>query len=111
MDVSAAQCVMKVRQKALMSGNCHCRDCQRSGGSAFVAVMAVPASTLKIEGQVKYYESKADSGDNFTRGFCPECGAPLLGKSTGDPRLAMVAAASLDDPSQFFTSSRRRGTT
>jgi hypothetical protein len=85
-----------------MSGNCHCRDCQRGSGSAFVAVMVVPASTLKIEGPVKYYESKADSGNNFTRGFCPE--------STGDP-LAMVTAASLDDPSQFqptldfFTSS------
>jgi hypothetical protein len=97
--------------KPLMSGNCHCRDCQKSSGGAFVAVMVVRASTLKIEGQVKYYESKADSGNSFTRGFCPECGARLFGKSTGDPRLAMVAAASLDDPSQFqptldfFTSS------
>ena len=84
-----------------MSGNCHCRDCQRSGGGGFVAVMVVPASTLKIEGQVKYYASKAASGNSFTRGFCPECGAHLFSKSTGDPRLAMVAAASLDDPSQF----------
>ena len=87
--------------RPLMAGNCHCRDCQRSSGSAFVAVMVVPAATLKIEGPAKYYESKADSGNNFARGFCPECGAPLFGKSTGDPRLAMVAAASLDDPSQF----------
>ena len=75
--------------------------------------MVVPASTPKIEGQVKYYESKADSGDNFTRGFCPECGAPLFGKSTGDPRLAMVAAGMSRRPEPvstdigFFTSSRR----
>ena len=73
--------------------------------------MVVPASTLRIEGQVKYYESKADSGNNFTRGFCPECGARLFAKSGGAPQLAMIAAASLDDPSQFqptldfFTSS------
>ena len=96
--------------RPLMSGNCHCRDCQKSGGGGFVAVMAVPAASLKIEGQVKYFESKADSGNIFSRGFCPECGARLFGKSSGEPRLAMIAAASLDDPSvyqptvDFFTS-------
>jgi hypothetical protein len=82
-----------------MSGNCHCRDCQRGSGGGFVAVIAVRASTLKIAGQVKYYESKAESGNTFTRGFCLECGS------------RMIAAASLDDPSvyqpamDFFTSS------
>jgi hypothetical protein len=96
--------------KPLIAGNCHCRDCQKSSGGAFVAVMAVPASSLKI-GQVKYYDSKADSGNSFSRGFCPECGARLFAKSSRDPRLAMIAAGSLDDPSlfqptmDFFTSS------
>ena len=58
--------------KPLLAGNCHCRDCQRSSGSAFVAVMVVPASSLRIDGPVKYYDSKADSGNNFTRGFCTD---------------------------------------
>jgi hypothetical protein len=81
------------------SGNCHCRDCQKSSGGGFVAVMAVPATSLKVEGQVKYFESKADSGNTFSRGFCPECGARLFGKSSGESRLAMIAEASLDVPS------------
>ena len=34
----------------------------------------MPASALKISGDVKYYEIKADSGNAFSRGFCPECG-------------------------------------
>ena len=95
----------------LMAGNCHCRDCQKSSGGAFVAVMVVPASSLKIAGQVKYYASKADSGNRFSRGFCRECGARLFAKSSRDSRLAMIAAGSLDDPSlfqptmDFFTSS------
>jgi hypothetical protein len=97
--------------KPIMAGNCHCRDCQKSSGGAFVAVMVVPASAMKIEGQVKYYESKADSGNSFSRGFCPECGARLFAKSSRDLRLAMIAAGTLDDPSlfqptmDFFTSS------
>jgi len=72
--------------------------------------MAVPAASLKIEGQVKYFESKADGGNIFSPGFRPECVARLFGKSSGEPRLAMISAASLDDPSiyqptlDFFTS-------
>jgi hypothetical protein len=77
----------------------------------FVAVMVVPASSLKIAGQVRYYESKADSGNSFSRGFYPECGVRLFGKSAAEPRLTMITAGSLDDPGEyrpatdFFTSS------
>ncbi len=34
----------------LFIGNCHCRDCQRSTGSAYVPALAVPARALKITG-------------------------------------------------------------
>jgi hypothetical protein len=87
--------------KPVMTGNCHCRDCQKSSGAPFVTAMAVPASALKISGDVKYYEIKAASGNAFSRGFCPECGARLFAKSSGMPLLALITAASLDDPSQF----------
>ena len=33
-------------------GNCHCRDCQRTTGGAYVAGIGVPESTLKITGIV-----------------------------------------------------------
>ena len=46
----------------LFSGNCHCRECQRVTGGAYVPAFAVPANALKITGEVKYYESRADSG-------------------------------------------------
>ena len=97
--------------KPVMTGNCHCRDCQRASGGPFVSMLAVPAAALKITGEVKYYETKSDTGNIFSRGFCSECGARLFGKSAGQPRLAMITAGSLDDPSgyrpaiDFFTSS------
>jgi hypothetical protein len=73
--------------------------------------MAVPAAALKIDGKVKYHDVKADSGNIFSRGFCPECGARMFGKSSAMPHLALITAGSLDDPSwyrpgmDFFTSS------
>lgn len=63
--------------------------------------MAVPAAALKISGEVKYYPNKADSGNLFSRGFCPECGSRVFAKTSGRPEVALIAAGSLDDPSWF----------
>ncbi len=81
--------------------NCHCRDCQRSTGGAFASLLAVPKDALKITGDPKYYEVKADSGNTISRGFCPECGSPLFSKLSARPDIMGIKAASLDDPSWY----------
>jgi len=86
---------------AIFMGNCHCRDCQKASGSGYEAAIGVPAPALKITGNVKYHDNKADSGSMVSRGFCPECGSRLFGKTSGMPQLAIVMAGSLDDPKQF----------
>jgi hypothetical protein len=85
----------------LQTANCHCRDCQKATGGAYVPALAVPADALKITGTVKYYDNRADSGNTFSRGFCPNCGARLFGKTSGLPQLMFVTAGTLDDPSRF----------
>ena len=85
----------------IFMGNCHCRDCQKASGSGYEAAIGLPAAALKVTGTVKYHDSKADNGNTVSRGFCPECGARLFGKSSGMPALAVVMAGSLDDPKQF----------
>jgi len=82
-------------------GNCHCRDCQKASGGAYEPDIGLPAAALKITGPVKYYETKADSGNMLSRGFCPECGASLFGRTSAVPDLAMITAGSLDDPSLY----------
>ena len=82
-------------------GNCHCRDCQRATGSAFAAAVLVPVNAVSISGEVKYYEVVGDSGAIVRRGFCPNCGARLLGKPTASSNLIGIMAGSLDDPSWF----------
>ena len=85
----------------IFMGNCHCRDCQKAGGGAYDPCIGVPAAALRITGQVKYHDVKANSGNILTRGFCPECGARFFGKTSGTADLAMITAGSLDDPTQY----------
>ena len=81
--VNAAPCATNARRSRCFTGNSHCRDCQRATGGAYVPALAVPAQALKITGEVKYYESRSDSGNTFDRGFCPTCGGRVFGKTSG----------------------------
>ena len=88
----------------IFMGNCHCRDCQRASGGGYDPAIGVPAKALKITGNVKYHDCKADNGNTLSRGFCPECGSRLFGKTSGMTDLAMFTAGSLDDPTQYTPS-------
>ena len=85
----------------LMAVNCHCRDCQKRSGSAFAANLGVPKAALKITGDVKYHEAKADNGNTVRHGFCANCGSPVVAGSSGFPDLMVIRVGSLDDPSWF----------
>jgi hypothetical protein len=81
---------------------CHCRDCQRQSGSAFVAAARVPAAEFRItKGTPKRYIAKADSGNEITRVFCPDCGSPLYVQVSTRPDLVGIRVGSFDDPSWF----------
>jgi hypothetical protein len=82
--------------------NCHCRDCQRSSGGPFVSAVIVPMEALKLlQGSPRYYASSSEAGGSIQRGFCTECGSPLLAKFDAAPHLIGIRTASLDDPSWF----------
>ena len=81
--------------------NCHCRDCQCANGGAYTPAIGVPRNAVKITGDVKYYESKADSGSMARRAFCANCGSRLFSFPPFSPDLMVILATSLDDPSIF----------
>jgi hypothetical protein len=90
----------EVNAEPIMMFNCHCRDCQRTTGSAFTPVVYVPANAFKItKGSPHYYSTQSEMAGHNKRGFCPECGSRLFGgaSETGQG----IAASSLDDPSLF----------
>ena len=85
----------------VFAGICHCRNCQRYTGSAFETVFGVPEAALKIEGELKTYDDKGDSGGTVHRRFCPNCGSGIVADVTVMPGIRIVLTGGLDDPSQF----------
>ena len=83
---------------APQSFNCHCRDCQRATGSAYTSFLVVPTENAEI-GPRRTEISFGQSGHTTNRGFCAECGSPVLAKITEVPTIMVILAASLDDPS------------
>lgn len=78
---------------------CHCTDCQRFTGSAFVTVVAIAACAFTLTGVLKTFTKKGDTGKSISRRFCPECGSGIVNEVDALPGMAMVHAGSLDDRS------------
>jgi hypothetical protein len=85
----------------VMMGHCQCRACQRDSGTGHASHVAVLGPGFTITGPIKYWASKADSGNIVSRGFCNECGSPVASKNSGMQTLMFVRAASLDDPTIY----------
>lgn len=84
--------------------HCQCRDCQRFSGTGHLSILIVPKAAVKLTGDPTFYETKADSGEVVGRGFCPDCGSPVLGRYSGFPDSVGLAAGCLDDPGRFVPS-------
>lgn len=81
---------------------CHCRDCQRSSGTAFVAAMRVPAGAFRItQGAPRRHVSRSDAGNAVSRYFCGDCGSPLYIQVSSRPDIVGLRVGTLDDPGEF----------
>ena len=78
---------------------CHCKECQRQSGSAFCLSMIVPRESLKLTGVLKEYTRIADSGNENTGYFCPECGVRIFQQIKGRDTVAVIKPGTLDDTS------------
>jgi hypothetical protein len=76
---------------------CWCRDCQYfAAGNATVNVV-FPSEALKVTGELRDYQSVADSGNRMHRRFCPQCGVHLFSAAETRPHLVIVRNGTLDD--------------
>ena len=83
------------------SGLCHCRNCQRYTGSAFEALIALPAASVSVQGELRTYHDTGDSGQPVHRRFCPNCGSGVVNEVDVLPGVTIVLAGTLDDPAAF----------
>jgi len=82
---------------------CWCRDCQRLSSNGTVNAM-FPTASIEVTGSTVSHVKVSDSGNQVTRRFCPQCGAPLFADSTGRPGLTVVRVGTLDDPASITPS-------
>ncbi len=80
---------------------CHCVDCQKHTGTAFVSGMMFPAEAVTVTGEMNIFTTPGgQSGEPMHRSFCPRCGSPIMIHKDGTGRK-MIMAGTLDDKSQF----------
>lgn len=80
---------------------CHCIDCRRTSGGGHSAMMGFARNAVTVTGQVAQFHSKADSGRDVTRAFCPVCGTAIWSANAAMPDMTFLRASTLDDPNAF----------
>ncbi|MBL9045805.1 MAG: GFA family protein [Tabrizicola sp.] len=76
---------------------CHCRMCQKQFGSFFGAFALAHSDAFHLtRGEPGWFQSS----DDARRGFCRDCGSPLLYQYLSSPQIG-VALGSLDRHSEL----------
>ena len=78
--------------------SCHCLNCQRQTGSAFVINLLIEADRVWFLAASPEPVDVPRDGDRLQRILrCPRCGVAVLSKY-GWPEIAFVRAGTLDEP-------------
>lgn len=78
---------------------CHCRDCQRQTGGAFVINALIETDRIVLErGVVKPTPMPTDSGRPHDIYRCGDCGTAVWADYGGRPAMRFVRVATLEDP-------------
>jgi hypothetical protein len=93
---------------------CHCKECQRQSGSAFAMSMLLKKDSLTVTGRTKQFTRIADSGNEVTGVFCPECGVRIYHALQSAPDVVALKPGTLDEtswlrPSSFIWMKRAQG--
>jgi hypothetical protein len=89
------------KAKPIRMAQCHCRDCQRVSGAGHTSNALFDAASVEVTGETASYAVKADSGNTFTRHFCPTCGSRVFALNSGRPGMIILSAGAFDDSSGF----------
>ena len=66
---------------------CHCVDCQKHTGTAFVSGIAFPADIVVVTGPMTTFTTPGgQSGEPMNRRFCTRCGSPIMIDKDGTGR-------------------------
>ncbi|MDA9340509.1 GFA family protein [Gammaproteobacteria bacterium] len=87
------------QSKVLATHHCHCKDCQKSTGSGKATILVIPNEELKLQGDLKFYTVTGSAGSHITRGFCENCGSPVMSFVEENSSIKFIKAGTLEDSS------------
>jgi|TARA_B110000503_G_C6912008_1_gene315058 hypothetical protein len=88
-----------LQKNAISTHHCHCRDCQKSTGSGKATIVMIPDESLNLEGSLKFYTVTGTAGSHISRGFCDNCGSPVMSFIEENPGIKLIKAGTLDNSS------------
>jgi hypothetical protein len=89
----------RLTSEPLFVNCCHCLNCQRQTGSAFVINALIEADRVELlAGEPQPAEAPRPSGKPQTIWRCPSCKVALYSQYT-HPQVRFVRVGTLDDPS------------
>jgi hypothetical protein len=78
---------------------CHCKDCQRQTGSAFVLNALIETDRVQLlSGDPQPSSMPTDSGKPHSVFRCPQCGTAVWSEYGGVTALRFVRVGTLDEP-------------
>jgi len=78
--------------------SCWCRLCQYLGGGSGTVNALCKTTAVTFEGELREFQSVADSGNRMHLWFCSRCGTPVMVTSERRPHITAVRVGTLDDP-------------
>ena len=89
----------RLASKPMFVHCCHCRDCQRQTGSAFVINALIETDRVeRLSGETEAVPVPTDSGQPHVIHRCPVCKIALGSHYGGRQQLTFVRVGALDDP-------------
>lgn len=101
---SCGQLSVKVKGEPVRVSICHCLACQKRTGSVFGAQARFEEANVVIQGKASTYVRRADSGNDVTLSFCPECGSTVYYRLSALPSMVAVPLGAFAD-SEYVTPS------
>ena len=91
----------RLLQEPLTVRVCWCRECQYLAAGNGSVNLRIPRSAVALEGELRAWETTADSGNRVKRSFCGQCGTPVLSESSGVRDVVVVRVGALDEPDRY----------
>ncbi|WP_322988322.1 GFA family protein [Hoeflea sp.] len=89
----------RLKSKPMIVHCCHCKDCQRQTGSAFVVNAVIERDNIEIDqGNSVAFTMPTDSGTPHDLYRCEDCGTTVWSDYGRRKTMVFLRAGTLDDP-------------